>query len=396
MMKIVFRSGLFVAIFFVLLSGLYALGGDNPKFKAYKNKVRIGLEGRWNTIILGSSHAGAIRPCEAGFNKCKYFNRGGSDLFEACYQGVEFINKADIETVFMSISYFSFNYDNDYEDKKGERPRREKRILLYASYPGLRLIRKDYDNLIIGKLSPFIRDDYWAGPILSLYNLALNGFFLPIAKADTLTKSKGKKLPPYLQDRKQIIAYINSLRAYSELESSTKDNHQLLPAKKTLDKLRRHLLKGRYRSYVQKLNGMDLFQRSPEELYLDIHGKKRAANVHRTLKDMSIGNSELISDSYEVLVKFIKAAKRKGVRVVFVTTPVWPSYTKAFPVEYKNTMKTMMAKLVYEHNIEYLNFSESPEFVSKGLYFTNADHLNEAGAKRLSKILRKSLNRIDG
>lgn len=134
----------------------------------YEQQVRRLLDRAESVTALsvGSSHSRALDFAamgEAGF----HLWRGGGDLFEAVYLARTMAPRLPaLETVYVSVSYFSFAVDNATDDERAVRRRQ-----LYFSVPAHEWIPGDVDNFLRGKarrvvpVEAIVRPDHWRGVI---------------------------------------------------------------------------------------------------------------------------------------------------------------------------------------------------------------------------------------
>lgn len=146
---------------------LYGLGEERyPKYFQQRQIIRQAVaEKDIRALVLGSSHANVIRAERLGFAKDEILTviQGGADLYETTFQLRTLVPRLPaLETVIMSISYFSFSYDNAaFITEDGVNNRLEKRRYLYAILPAWDCIRGDVKSLFLGKLYPIFTNDHW-------------------------------------------------------------------------------------------------------------------------------------------------------------------------------------------------------------------------------------------
>ncbi len=88
----------------------------------------------------------------------------------------------------------------------------------------------------------------------------------------------------------------------------------------------------------------------------------------------------------QALQNIVLLATQHNIRVVFVLLPATDSYRTLIPVEQKQEIVHVVQQLQNTaSNIRFLDFSTDPRFVMHDFY--DADHLNAAGAQKLSSIL---------
>jgi hypothetical protein len=385
----ILQSVAFVTILLFISIFLYQQGDPVSKYFKDKQKIKEIINKKSiKTIVVGSSHASAINPEKLGYADVGYFNTGGADLFESCYQGKILISNLDVTTVFMSISYFSFNYDNNYQISTGEYPRREKRIRIYASYPSFKLIDADYSNLLFGKFSPIVTENHWEDVIGSLVDSTILG--LKNANASLSVINHPKR--PIKKRENAFILYINAVKKLQTLNDNNASCEDKKEAELRVKYLKQNLIMNSGRFFYNYAETIDLLKYSPMHIYLNAHGVKRGKFVSRITQDMSKNNPQIVAATYKTLTDFVDFALKQDVKLIFISTPFWHTYSETFMGEFKENMSTAMIRLQKEYSIEYIDLSSHPEMVESETFFENSDHLNDVGIDKMSQIISQYLH----
>jgi len=79
----------------------------------------------------------------------------------------------------------------------------------------------------------------------------------------------------------------------------------------------------------------------------------------------------------------------RGIRLVLVTLPVTRAYSAGMNAAAYQRMQTALQQLAQRYRLAYLNYTDDPRFTDAD--FWDADHLNLAGAKKFSALLRGDL-----
>ena len=108
-------------------------------------------------------------------------------------------------------------------------------------------------------------------------------------------------------------------------------------------------------------------------------GKVRA-DFHTGL--MSTAN---MPRNVEILKRLIGTLRSKNIKVVFVTTPAFHTYTDNLDALKYTRMQETIQQLSSEFSVPYFNFMEDASFVIGE--FGDNDHLNEQGAQHFSQLL---------
>lgn len=112
---------------------------------------------------------------------------------------------------------------------------------------------------------------------------------------------------------------------------------------------------------------------------------KFTAKKH-TVKDFSLYKKNLNS-----LCEIIAICRKNNIKILFITTPTHSSYYKNLnTIQLEKTLHTISNLVKKNTNCSYFNFLQSNLFTNEDFY--DADHLNEAGAKKLSIYLNQKIN----
>ncbi len=113
------------------------------------------------------------------------------------------------------------------------------------------------------------------------------------------------------------------------------------------------------------------------------------------LERVEVHNSENFSNRRKEieadLEDFVKQLINKKIKVTFVTTPVFTSYSKFCNKKIIVANTSFINSISSKYNCKYYNFFEDKRFVRED-FFDN-DHLKDNGAKKLSIILNDTLSK---
>jgi len=118
---------------------------------------------------------------------------------------------------------------------------------------------------------------------------------------------------------------------------------------------------------------------------LDESGKERALSHY--IDDIhSKEKTKIFKENMEILNSFAEFCNRKNGELILLTIPTYHTYSENLNKEQLNTMVNTLNDFVEKHNnCRYINWLENPDFAAKDFY--DANHLDEAGADKLSKKL---------
>lgn len=152
----------FVAGLAVLLAAFYGVGGphyETIQFRSDRANLAL-LEDR-SAVVFGSSHGFSVLPEEVGLDGVNLAH-GGQDVFEMAYMArVVKRHAPHLKTAIFTISYFTFALDNAAYVEDGVQSRIGRRIILYASFPGLGFVPGDGSAWVKGRLAPVVTRDHW-------------------------------------------------------------------------------------------------------------------------------------------------------------------------------------------------------------------------------------------
>jgi hypothetical protein len=95
---------------------------------------------------------------------------------------------------------------------------------------------------------------------------------------------------------------------------------------------------------------------------------------------------ERVDTNLQYLLSIINSCKERGVNVLLLTTPVYYTYMEALdPVQLEEMISVCNRLDDNNEHVVYLNWLRHQAFTEDDFY--DADHLNEYGAEKLTKML---------
>ena len=208
-----------------------------------------------------------------------------------------------------------------------------------------------------------------------------------------------KKYESQFNHLKYIVIPISYFTLYSRLESSIEaslvKNYVIYYNINTSNKFTNHfevlsskpfaLFKRLYSYYIQRNT------RRCAELGWGMNNDLRSdTDLLRSGKAAAFRHSGNINEYYELNVQVVKDiiewAKSKDIKVILYTPPAYKSYTNELDsIQLNQTLITMKRIDDQYENAAYYNLLTDSAFVANDYY--DADHLNSAGAKKLTKLL---------
>jgi hypothetical protein len=89
------------------------------------------------------------------------------------------------------------------------------------------------------------------------------------------------------------------------------------------------------------------------------------------------------------LRELLTELQKRNIRVCFVTTPVYHTYSKYLDPFILRANQNIINGLCREYNAEYHDYLKDPRFLKND--FSDNDHLNDSGAEKFSRILDQDI-----
>lgn len=103
--------------------------------------------------------------------------------------------------------------------------------------------------------------------------------------------------------------------------------------------------------------------------------------------------SEHIADNLKALGDLLSYADAKGVKIVFVTPPVFKTYSSVLNMDVWQKEQTLLRDLAQKHNTLYYDYLTDDRFEVSD--FKDDNHLNFNGAEKFSKILEADIVKLN-
>lgn len=114
----------------------------------------------------------------------------------------------------------------------------------------------------------------------------------------------------------------------------------------------------------------------------------KTAALRHTTKDFS-----KLNESIKILEEIIDWASKNNTEIIFYTTPAYTTYVSNLNSNQLELTMGTITKLVENNtNCSYFNLLEDPDFFASD--FSDADHLNQEGAKKLSMKLDELISNL--
>jgi hypothetical protein len=92
------------------------------------------------------------------------------------------------------------------------------------------------------------------------------------------------------------------------------------------------------------------------------------------------------------LINLVKILNSKNIKVIFITPPVFITYSKYISQKIRKENTIFIASVCKKYNAEYFDYFSDSSFIKKD-FFDN-DHLNFLGAKKLSLKLNNEIEKV--
>jgi lysophospholipase L1-like esterase len=103
-------------------------------------------------------------------------------------------------------------------------------------------------------------------------------------------------------------------------------------------------------------------------------------------------HDEYLPANAAVLEQLLMLLHGRGVEVVMLTTPVWPTYQAGIHQGAWLRAKAIIEVLANKYGVRYLNFQHEPRM--KADDFEDSDHLNAEGAVHFAKLLEATIGPV--
>lgn len=258
---------------------------------------------------------------------------------------------------------------------------------------------KEIETLILGSSHSF----YGINPIYFSSN-AFNASH--ISQSPDYDFEIYKKYRNNLGNLKTIILEISYSNLFSRLETGAESwrikNYVIYYDMKVSNSLRDHLeiTSNRFSVNLRRLGSYyikDNSNISCTELGWGTNAKSENANdLNESGKTAALRHTAKDFDYYgkniTTLKLFIESCKRQKINIILIAIPAYKTYLQNLNTEQlEKTVETANELAKEYNNCQFINLLESTEFDENDFY--DADHLNEIGAKKLSLLINKLIDK---
>jgi len=147
--------GFIITLLFVNARDVYLEGTD------VRDRQALAESRHRKVLLLGTSHGYDLNLKEAGLSGVD-MTHGGQDLFEMAFMARTVKERSRrLDTVIISLSYFSFSFDNSAYTLDGVKTRIGRRITLYTDFRRMAFIPGDGAEFLKGMLYPVVTLDHY-------------------------------------------------------------------------------------------------------------------------------------------------------------------------------------------------------------------------------------------
>ncbi len=346
-----------------LLNRQYQQVMDNPYSDADKFHYLTSSDSKIQLCNIGSSHGEYAFRYDSLEEKYECFNFAmSSQTYNYDYAILSMYRNHFAENcvMFIPVSYFSFN--NEVTNEAEE----EFLSTKYYSFLSPKYIPhySPYIDLVTNRLPILSAGEDIAKlfPSLSLRTLAAGSRTVQAAAGDTETTQaplpaankntqSGNADSPQAQAQSGIA---DSRQAQTQSGNANAQKAQTQPITATAAEFRQKAC-SRYNRHM----------RNKQEYFLP----ERIANL-------------------DDILDFCEA---NGITPILITTPYTNYYYKQVTMEFKKEFREVITAIADRHGINYYDYSEDERFGTHLEYFSDADHLNETGARLFMDILAKEI-----
>jgi hypothetical protein len=334
------------------------------------------LEEEGTAIVVGASHGKGVRLTRAGLTG-QNFSHDGQDLFEMLYIARTLRQRVHrIDTVLITLSYFSFAFDNAVYEKRGAHNRIGKRIDMYSAFPRLGFLRGDADEYAKGLFYPVVTRDHFRAGFHLLGNRLRRLFSSPAASRRARHEASDEPEPSAEPSAAASIAAPGS-EPEPEGEEAAGNGVE--------DEGDAEAAEPRARRRRPRINKTDAW-------YAE-HAHSRCSSYSGLMRNMRTLHPELEEDSYRALHDFAEDFEHDGIDVVLFTPPYHAAYNQCFDRRMQKLTRDNARRIARETGARYLDFSSTPEFVANQELFIDSDHLRPGGKSVFSRLLGKAMAR---
>jgi len=116
---------------------------------------------------------------------------------------------------------------------------------------------------------------------------------------------------------------------------------------------------------------------------------EKLAEVQPIVRHHSAMRREFLGPNVSALEQTLAALQHRGIRAVFVTTPVYKTYSQAARPETYRRMQDALGELCRRYGVQYFNHMQDSRFTAAD--FNDIDHLDREGAEKFSLILHAEI-----
>lgn len=127
----------------------------------------------------------------------------------------------------------------------------------------------------------------------------------------------------------------------------------------------------------------DVLESNTNNIISNATGKKRV-KLHQNIMD-----EKYINGNVDIIDKIVKECISRKIKIVFITTPVYKTYSDNISKKYYDIMIDTIKKITTKYSANSYNYFYDERFC--GSDFIDNDHLNDAGATKFSIILKNEV-----
>ena len=136
----------------------------------------------------------------------------------------------------------------------------------------------------------------------------------------------------------------------------------------------------------------DINTREGEKIFQNSDVEQEQARIRRdhcsTIEPAMPDGNAVMLNAYE---EMLALCREHGWNAVLVTPPYLSVYTGCFSPGILAAFRRLTAQISAQNDVPWLDYSQHPDFTDNYEYFKNIDHLNLAGARAFSELVKAEL-----
>lgn len=373
----------------LFLWGLYVLGRPyyvDDDLRADIQKARQLDDARY--VVVGSSHGRDV-DLEALGVEGQNLSHNGQDLFEMVYIVRSAVKRApQLETVIITLSYFTFALDNAAYERGGVRDRIGRRVQMYSAFPRAAFLPGDQAEFAKGLLYPIVtRDHFQRGfernlrRFLRFFSDRPERAKRSTARAADSGRAPGVEPAPAADEVEGEP--IGDPDLGNDIGEEPRAEEFLSPAERGDDD--RGAPKDAKPKPERPVSARPHLRK--DEAWYARHAAARCRQYSGLMDNSRDHHPNLERDAYRELLGLLRELEAKHISVVLFTPPYLPAYSACFDQRMQRLTRVNATRLTELTHARYLDLSTDATFMTRLTVFEDSDHLRPKGKQVLARTL---------